>query len=167
MEIIDKSFLEKPKRYIIQGLIATVVVAIILYFVEVLTHAIIIAALGASTFIVFAMPHSITARTRRLIGGHVIGLICGTICYYAFLNGTLGELAANWEFIYYLSCALAIGLSIFLMTITNTEHPPAAATAVSIVVYGWSYQITVFVLLSAIGLAIARRLLKSRLIDLI
>lgn len=167
MEIIDKSFLEKPKRYIIQGLMATVVVAIILHFVEVLTHAVIIAALGASTFIVFAMPHSITARPRRLIGGHIVGLICGSLCYYAVLNGPLGELAVNWEFIYYISCALSIGLSIFLMTITNTEHPPAAATAVSIVVYGWSYQIAIFVLLSAIGLAIARRLLRSHLVDLI
>ena len=167
MEIIDKSFVEKPKRYIIQGLMATLVTAIILYFVEVLTHAVIVAALGASTFIVFAMPHSITARPRRLIGGHIVGLICGSLCYYVFHAGPLGELAANWEFIYYVSCALAVGLSIFLMTITNTEHPPAAATAVSMVVYGWSYQIVLFVLLSAIGLAVARRLLMPRLVDLI
>ena len=166
MEIIDKSFVEKPKRYIIQGLIATVVTAIILYFVEVLTHAVIIAALGASTFIVFAMPHSITAQPRRLIGGHVVGLICGTLCYYVFLTGALGALAVNWEFIIYVSCALAVGLSIFLMTITNTEHPPAAATAISVIIYGFSYQIVLFVLLSAIGLAVARRLLMPRLIDL-
>jgi len=167
MEIIDKSFVGKPKSYIIQGLMATAVTAIILYFVEVLTHAVIVAALGASTFIVFAMPHSITAQPRRLIGGHIVGLICGTLCYYAFLTGPLRELAANSEFIFYISCALSVGLSIFLMTITNTEHPPAAATAISVVVYGWSYQITMFVLLSAIGLATARRLLRSRLVDLI
>ncbi len=167
MEIIDKSFLEKPKRYIIQGLMATIVVAIILHFVGVLTHAVIVAALGASTFIVFAMPHSITARPRRLIGGHIVGLICGSLCYYAFLAGPLGGLAVNWEFIFYISCALSVGLSTFLMTITNTEHPPAAATALSVVIYGWSYQIVMFVLLSAVGLTIARRLLRSRLVDLI
>jgi CBS-domain-containing membrane protein len=166
MEIIDKSFLEKPKRYIIQGLMATAVVAIILQFVEALTHAVIIAALGASTFIVFAMPHSITARSRRLIGGHVVGLICGTICYYAFLNGPLEKVTSDWDFVFYIACALAVGLSIFLMTITNTEHPPAAATAISIVVYGCSLQIFLFIILSAVGLALARRLLKSRLADL-
>jgi len=166
MEIIDKTFLQKPKRFILQGLIATIVVAIILYFVEVLTHAIVIAALGASTFIVFAMPHSITAKSRKIIGGHIVGLICGTFCYYIVLHPLVG-LTANWELIYYISCALAVGLSIFLMTITNTEHPPASATAVSIVIYGFSYQIVLFVVLSAVGLAIARRLLKNRLIDLI
>ncbi|MCJ7769012.1 MAG: HPP family protein, partial [Dehalococcoidales bacterium] len=69
VEVIDKSFIQKPKNYIIQSLMALAVLLIILSFVEVLTEAAIVAALGASTFIVFAMPRSITARPRRLIGG--------------------------------------------------------------------------------------------------
>lgn len=71
MRIIDKSFIRAPGSYIIQSLLALVAVAIILYFVEVLTHAAIVAALGASTFVIFAMPHSVTAQPRRLIGGHI------------------------------------------------------------------------------------------------
>ena len=166
MHIIDKSFTRAPKSYILQSLLATVAIAIILYFVEILTHAFIIAALGASTFIVFATPHSITAQPRRLIGGHTIGLICGSICYFAFLTGPLGELAANWEFLTWFVCALSVGLSIFLMTITDTEHPPAASTALGIVAHGWSYRIVIFVLISAISLAIIRRLLRGHLRDL-
>lgn len=69
MHIIGKSFMRAPKSYIVQSLFATVAVVINLYFVEVLTHAAIVAALGASTFIVFVMPHSITAQPKRLIGG--------------------------------------------------------------------------------------------------
>lgn len=167
MHIIDKSFTRAPKSYILQSLLATVAIAIILYFVEVLTHAFIIAALGASTFIVFAMPHSITAQPRRLIGGHTIGLITGSVCYFAFIVGPVGELTVNWEFITWVVCALSVGLSIFLMTITDTEHPPASATALGIVAHGWSYQVVIFVLLSAISLAIIRRLLRGRLRDLI
>jgi len=167
MEIVDKSFVRKPRSYIVQSLLAVIAVAIILYFIEILTHAVIIAALGASTFIVFAMPNSVTAQPRRLIGGHAVGLICGTICYYAFLTGYLGRLALNWELITWLACALAVGLSIFVMTITNTEHPPASATALSVVIYGWSFKLTIFVLAGAIGLAIARKLLGSRLKDLV
>ena len=166
MHIIDKSFIRKPKSYIIQSLLATVAVAIILYFVEVLTHAAIIAALGASTFIVFAMPHSITAQARRLIGGHTIGVISGSICYFAFLVGPIGELATSWEFTRWCVFALSVGLSIFLMTITDTEHPPAAATALGIVAHEWSYPIIIFVLVSAISLAVIRRLLKRYLRDL-
>ena len=63
--------------------------------------------------------------------------------------------------------ALAVGLSIFLMVVTNTEHPPAAGTALGIVGHAWSYQVVIFVLLCAIGLAIVRRLLRSRLKDLV
>jgi len=163
MHIISKSFAKTPGSYIIQSLLALVAVAIILYFVEVLTHAAIVAALGASTFIVFAMPHSVTAQPRRLIGGHTVGLICGTLCYYAFLTGPLGRLAADWEFIFIFACALSVGLSIFVMALTNTEHPPAAATALGVVAHGWSYQIVIFVLVCAIGLALVRRLLKSYL----
>ena len=166
MYIIDKSFIRAPKKYITQSLLAVAAVALILYFVEVLTHAAIVAALGASTFVVFAMPHSITARPRRLIGGHIIGVICGTSCYYAFLTGPLGELAVNWEYILWFVSALSVGLSIFLMTITDTEHPPAASTALGIVVHTWSYETVIFILLCAIGLALVRRVLRRYLIDL-
>lgn len=166
MEIISKSFKRSPKSFILQSLLAVVAVAVILYFVEVLTHAAIVAALGADAFIVFAMPHSITACRRRLIGGHVVGLLCGTFCYYAFLSGPLGKLMTGWEFTTLFVYALAVGLSIFLMAITNTEHPLAAGTALGIVGHAWSYQVVIFVLLCAVSLAIVRRLFRSRLRDL-
>ena len=51
---------------------------IILYFVEVLTWAAIMAAIGSGAFIVFAMPRSITAQPGRLVGGHVVWLLSGT-----------------------------------------------------------------------------------------
>jgi len=166
MAIFDKSFTTAPKRYLVQSLLATVVLAIILYFVEVLTHAAIVGALGASTFIVFAMPHSITAQPRRLIGGHIIGLLCGILCHFACLTGPLGELSKNSEVILWVAAAVAVGLSIFLMTITNTEHPPAAGTALGIVAHAWSYKVIIFVVLAAISLAIVRRLLRGYLRNL-
>ncbi|MFC2004040.1 HPP family protein [Chloroflexota bacterium] len=167
IRIIDKSFTTAPKSYIIQSFLAVVVLAIILYFVEVLTHAAIVAALGASTFVVFAMPYSIIALPRRLIGGHVIGVIAGTFCYYIFIGGPLGKLITGWEFATLAVYALAVGLAIFLMTISNTEHPPAASTALGIVAHEWSYQVVIFVLLCAVCLAIVRRLLRGHLKDLV
>jgi len=167
MEIIDKAFIRTPKSYIIQSLLAVVTVAIILYFVEVLTHAAIVAALGASAFIVFAMPHSITARPRRLIGGHIVGIICGSLFYFLFFTGPLGELTANGTTLKVLAYALSVGLCIFMMTITNTEHTPAVSTALGIVAESWSYQIVLSVLLCAISLAIIRRLMHHRLKDLL
>ena len=74
---------------------------------------------------------------------------------------------AGWEFTLWCVSALAVGLSIFLMAITNTEHPPAASTTLGVVAHAWSYQIVIFVLLCAICLAVARRLLRRYLKDLV
>jgi len=167
VQIIDKSFLSSPRSYITQSIFAVATLAIILYFVEVLTHAAVVAALDASTFIVFAMPHSITAQPRRLIGGHVVGLLCGSLCHFAFLTGPLGRLIVDWEFLFWLVSALSVGLSIFLMTITNTEHPPAASAALGLAAHEWSNQVVIFIILCAICLAITGRLLRRYLRDLL
>jgi len=164
--LIDKSFKKAPKSYVRQSLLAALVVAIILLFFRMLGGFVIIAALGASTFIVFAMPDSITAEPRRLIGGHTVGLLSGALCYFIFLSGRFTQLATNPEVIFILAGALSVGLSIFLMTITDTEHPPAATTALGIIANGWSYKVALFVILSALCLALARKLLRPHLKDL-
>ena len=125
------------------------------------------AALGASTFIVFAMPKATTAQPRRLIGGHIVGLLCGFLCYYVFLTGLIGGISKDWEFVLWIAGALSVGLSIFLMTITNTELPPAAGTALGIVAHEWTYQTIIFVLAYAISLALVKRLLRGSLRDLV
>jgi len=166
MRIIDREFIRNPRRYIVQSLLAIVAVAIILYFVEVLTHAAIVAALGSSAFVVFAIPKSRTAEPRRLIGGHVVGVAVGALCYFLLLDGVLKEPAAELEFVTWLVGGLAIGLAIFGMTITNTEHPPAGGTALGIAVHGWSHQTVIFILACVICLALFRRLMGHRLVDL-
>ena len=55
---------------------------------------------------------------------------------------------------------------VFQLAITNTEHPPAAGTALGIVAHEWAHEVVIFVLLAAISLAIVRRLLRGRLRDL-
>jgi CBS-domain-containing membrane protein len=165
--LFDSFFKKAPKRYIRQSLLAALVVAIILLFFRMLGDFVIVAALGASTFIVFAMPSSITAEPRRLIGGHAVGLLSGALCYFVFLSGYLDRLITDQEVLFILAGALSVGLSIFLMAITDTEHPPAATTAIGIIASGWSYKIALFVLLSALCLSLARRLLRSRLKDLV
>jgi len=164
--IFDKKFLESPKQYLIQSLLAVVALAIILYFVEVLTHAAIVAALGASVFIVFAMPNTIAADKRRIIGGHVTGVVCGLICYYAFFTGPLAELCKNIEFIRWVAVALSVGLSILLMVALNFEHPPAAGTALGIATHEWSWQTVVFIVVFAVCLAVIKWLLRRYLKDL-
>ncbi len=140
---------------------------VILSFVEILTRTAIVAALGASTFIVFAMPNSRTAGPRRLIGGHIAGILCGLACYYLFNGGLLKDLSESYDIVIWFSYALSVVLSMFVMAITSTEHPPAASTALGIAAFGVSWQIVVFIIAFAVFLSLARRLLSPWLKDLI
>lgn len=164
MRIFDSSFKQSPKSYIVQSLMAMAFLAVILYFVEFLTQAAIVVALGSSTFIIFAMPRSITARPRRLVGGHLVGIIVGAACFYLLLGGSSPEEAGQFTTI--IVYAFAVGLSLFMMTITGTEHPPAAGTALGLAAYGWSSATVIFIFLCAVGLSVVRRLLRPYLRDL-
>jgi CBS-domain-containing membrane protein len=140
---------------------------IILTFVEVLTHTAIVVALAASTFIVFSKPSSRAATPRRLIGGYMVGIICGLVCYYIFHGGLLQHVAESYDIVIWFAYALSVALSLFMMTITNTEHAPAAAIAMGIAANGFSWQVVAFVILFAVFLLLAKRLLKPWLKDLI
>ncbi len=62
--------------------------------------------------------------------------------------------------------AFAVGLSIFIMVATDTEHPPAAGTALGVVTLGFSMKLILTVLISISFLAGVHYLFKNRLRDL-
>ncbi|KAJ1881699.1 hypothetical protein LPJ57_001437 [Coemansia sp. RSA 486] len=80
-----------------------------------------IAPTGASAVLLFAVPSSPLAQPRNVILGHVIAAQMGVFMYKAFENV---ETSLEW-----LPGALAVGLAIFFMGLTNCYHPPAGATA--------------------------------------
>lgn len=164
MHILDTNLKKDWRKYVMQCLLVVAALIVILYFLDILTHAAIVAALGASTFIVFTMPRWITARPRNVIGGHIMGLIAGSICYFALVYPTFG---VSDKFLYISAAALSVGLAILLMVSTDTEHPPAAGTAVGIVASGWSSSAVLFVLIFAVVLSLVRYLLKPWLRELV
>ncbi len=60
-----------------------------------------------------------------------------------------------------------MALSIFLMAATDTEHAPAAGTALGVVVHGFGWGLIVFVVSSAIMLSFVHTMLRPRLRDLL
>jgi CBS-domain-containing membrane protein len=70
---IRREFKRLWKNYLYQSFLATIVVFIVLLLLN-MEHAVVIASIGATAFIVFTMPRNITAAPRRVIGGHLIGL---------------------------------------------------------------------------------------------
>jgi len=160
---IYESFVELKvfwKNYLLQSILATASIFLIILLLQA-NNDILIASLGASTFIVFAMPKSITANSRNLIVGYLIGIISGLV----FLP------LQHFYLIHPLVCraliyALAVGLSILLMVVTDTEHPPASGVSLSIAISGFNIYATITVLASAIALAIFHTLFKNKLHDL-
>jgi CBS-domain-containing membrane protein len=165
VEILDPHFKKTPGPFIIQSLLALAVFFVVLVLVQSITHVIIVAALGASTFIIFSMPKSATAGPRRLIGGHVVGLASGTLCHFLFvdrLGADFGDPGVLTAFTF----ALAIALAMFLMAVTNTEHPPATATSIGLLTAGLSWGTIIFVVLFAILLALIHHGLRRWLVNL-
>ena len=167
MRLFDPKFKKYIGRYIVQSLMAASVLLIILAILHIQTHMVVIAAIGSSTFIVFAMPGAKQAIPRSLIGGHLVGLVSGAVCYLPFLWLSIPEGSISYELYLVFAGALSVGLAIFLMTVTDTEHAPAAGTALGIILQGLSGTTALFIIASALGLSLARWLLRGWLRDLV
>jgi len=147
---------EHWKNYVFQSLIATLVIFAVLLILS-MEQAVIIASIGATTFIVFATPNSPTAKPWNVIGGHVVGLLCGAACGF-IPHSSLLAMAAVY--------ALAVGLSIFVMVVIDTEHPPAAGTALGIAMAGVSLEAAAAIITSAVVLSLAHHVCRRHLKDL-
>jgi CBS-domain-containing membrane protein len=153
---IRRGFSRLWLNYIYQSLLATVVIFIILLLLN-MEHAVVIASIGATAFIVFTMPRNVTAAPRRVIGGHIVGFICGSA--FAFIPHP----TALTAIIIY---SLAVGTTVFLMVSLDVEHPPAGGTALGVAITGFSVSVMVAVLTSSIVLSLAHRFFKKYLKDL-
>lgn len=167
MKIIDQKVRHNLGRYVFQCSLATFTILIVLLFLDVLSHTAIIATLGASAFIVFTMPESYESKPRPLIGGYLVGILVGCSCYFLSMFPLMTSIFATQETSYIAFGALSVGIAIFLMVITDTEHPPAAGMALGLVINRWDHMTIVFILCSVILMAAVKKLLKPIMMDLI
>lgn len=159
---LDDEFRHHPVRYLVQSAMAGVVTMVFLSFLDVLTYTGLVAALGATTFLIFTMPHKVSARPRYLIGGYIMGGLAGILTSHAFSSGGLLPIHNVFAI-----GAIAVGLATFLMVTTNTEHPPAAGMALGLVLQPWDYRTVLYVLGCVCFLCLARHALKRVMIDLV
>ncbi len=84
----------------------------------------IIGSFGASAVLIYGAIKSPLAQPRHLIGGHIISACIGV---------------AAWKMLFFapwLAAALAVSVSIAVMHLTKTLHPPGGATALIAVIGG-------------------------------
>jgi CBS-domain-containing membrane protein len=153
---IRREFRSLWKNYLYQSFFATVILAVVLLVLN-MQYAVVIASIGATAFIVFTMPRNTTANPRRVIGGHIVGLVSGS------LTGLIPHETMLAGVLVY---ALAVGISIFLMVALDFEHPPASGTALGVAMTGFSLNVMLAVITSSVLLALAHIFLRKYLKEL-
>jgi len=95
------------------------------YFVGLESAALIVASMGASAVLLFAVPHGPLSQPWPVVGGHLVSAVVGVSCAKLLPDPVIAASAA---------VAIAIGVMHYLRCI----HPPGGATALSAVVGGES-----------------------------
>lgn len=92
------------------------------YFLTDTESVFLIGSFGASSVLIYGAIQSPLAQPRNLIGGHLISALIG-VSIFQFLPNVL-----------WLTAPLAVALSIVIMQVTKTLHPPGGATALIAVI---------------------------------
>lgn len=114
---VQAAYSPSPLKYAVWSLISSVVGILAIFAIARMTgYSLLIGSFGASSVLLFGVNDSPLAQPRNLIGGHLVSATVAVAMVALFGTGPL-------------QAALAVGISIMLMNLTNTNHPPGGATA--------------------------------------
>ena len=167
MPLIDSKFRQNRRKYVLQCLIAILTIIAILGALDVERNTAVIASLGATAFIIFAMPAAISSTPRRVLGGYAVGIALGVLFGYLASLGLIGKLLHARDVSHIIFGGFAVGFSIFTMVITNTEHPPAAGIALGLVINDSDNFTLLVITVAVVIMILVKRLLRKHLIDLV
>jgi len=150
---IDEKFKKLWKYYIWQSFLAAVALFIIVLALD-KGKMVVISAMGATAFIVFAMPNAISANSKNVIGGHLVGLILGMIFFFIDIP-------------YFYEFPLVVGVAIFVMAALDVEHPPAVGTALAVLINEVTIEVVFIIIAAAVILSVCHYYLRHHLKDLV
>ncbi|WP_420844107.1 HPP family protein [Leptospira montravelensis] len=145
----------RPKRsfrFAIWSLISsTVSIWSILAVTNWFGHSLLIGSFGATAVLLFAVPEAPLSQPRNLIGGHMISATIAVI-----LVATLGT--------NFFTIGFSVGLSIFVMYLTHTLHPPGGATALIGVLGGVGVDFILFPVFIGVMILLVNALLVNNFV---
>lgn len=123
-----RSFFVSFREIVLTSLASFVAVFILITVVHYASFSaklslLVLASMGASTFLLFVVPHSPMSQPWPVVGGHFLSSIIGVACAKYIGNPALAT-------------AAAVSFSIFAMHWLQCLHPPSAATAMIAVLGG-------------------------------
>lgn len=121
---------------------ATVSIALVAFVADASGYPLLMAPLGASAVLAFAVPDSPLAQPRNIIGGHLLTTFVGLVFLSLF--------GPSWWV-----AGLSVATSIAGMQYSRTVHPPAGANPLVVLAVGASWDYLLFpVLISAVLLTL-------------
>jgi len=111
---------------------------------------ILVASFGASSVLLYGAIESPLAQPRNAIGGQLVSALTGVLFYQIW--------GMEWW-----TVALAVALSISLMHLTRTLHPPGGATAIVAVYSGQSWSFVFAPVLVGMLILVAVAILTNNL----
>ncbi len=162
----DPGFASYPRTFAFQAVLATGVMLAILTFVDSLSSAAIAAGLASSVVGIFIAPSNRTARIRSVVGGHGVALLLGAAFSFLLFLDPVEAYLLEEPIMQNISLAMAVGVAMLFMAFTNSEHPPAAGTALGMA----SREFDLLIFFSIIGavalLAVMKLAIRPYLRDL-
>ena len=91
--------------------------------IDIATSYFIIASMGASAVLLFAVPHGALSQPWALVGGHLVSALVGVACHMLIDHQLL-------------AAGVAVGVAVAAMYYLRCIHPPGGATALTAVTGG-------------------------------
>ncbi len=109
-------------------------VSIICLLAVFFSYPMVIGPLGASCVLVFIAHSGPLSQPRQVIGGHILSTFTGLIIWSLFGKSLV-------------IIIISLVVVLILMSLTNTIHPPAAASALVAINFetGWGYLIPIMI----------------------
>ena len=163
---LDPKFSAHPGRYLFQGVLATIAMLAALFLVDSLSNAALAAGLAASVVIIFINPCGRAAQLRSVVGGHGLALVLGSAFSFFLFTGPVETFLDDTGKVRVVVFAVLVGISILVMAITDTEHPPAAGITIGIASREWELEIFGGIIGAVLVLAAFKILFQRCLKDL-
>jgi CBS-domain-containing membrane protein len=96
---------------------SSLAIAMLSLATNILDIALLLGSFGASAVLLFAYPALPFSQPRHVLGGHLIGALVGLV-FLTFLGDQWWQMS------------LAVGITVAIMMLTGTVHPPAGANPI-------------------------------------
>lgn len=133
---------------LVAGFGAMIAIALLVYLGHFIELSLVMAPFGATAVLIFALPKSPLAQPKNVILGHFITALIGVV-FVQFIGVTPFTLA------------LATGLGVSAMLLSDSTHPPAGANPLLIMMTGkgWMFLVTP-VLIGAVMMVVVGKLMQ-------